>query len=127
MQCVMLQPRGAVRVSDLRLPYPLPVCPIWQCAEPISERSQKCTAPLLNVLHVCPFVPWQWAKPTLERSPEVYYVWERMQETGCDLFIDVHGASARPMLRNTAHAYSAARLSAWESEGQTCRCTACVR
>ena len=33
----------------------------------------------------------EWLAPTLEKSPEVYYVREKMQETGVDLFLDVHG------------------------------------
>jgi murein tripeptide amidase MpaA len=34
--------------------------------------------------------------PTLERSPEVYYVWNKMQETGVDIFLDVHGDEELP-------------------------------
>uniref|UniRef100_UPI0028991205 M14 family metallopeptidase n=1 Tax=Neisseria sp. TaxID=192066 RepID=UPI0028991205 len=33
----------------------------------------------------------EWLAPSLEYSPEVYYVREKMQETGVDLFLDVHG------------------------------------
>ena len=33
----------------------------------------------------------EWLAPSLEQSPEVYYVREKMQETGVDLFLDVHG------------------------------------
>jgi len=33
----------------------------------------------------------EWEKPSLERSPEVYHVMKKMEATGCDLFIDVHG------------------------------------
>lgn len=33
----------------------------------------------------------EWAKPTLDYSPEVYWTLKRMEQTGCDLFIDVHG------------------------------------
>ena len=34
--------------------------------------------------------------PTLERSPEVYSVLKKMDETGCDLFLDVHGDEEIP-------------------------------
>ena len=34
--------------------------------------------------------------PTLERSPEVYYVLKKMDETGVDAFIDVHGDEELP-------------------------------
>lgn len=38
----------------------------------------------------------EWAEPSLERSPEVYHVRRRMQETGVDLALDVHGDEALP-------------------------------
>ncbi|RUO81283.1 hypothetical protein CWI84_00535 [Idiomarina tyrosinivorans] len=38
----------------------------------------------------------EWDKPSLEKSPEVYYVLERMKETGVDMFLDVHGDEALP-------------------------------
>ncbi|ODN41902.1 M14 family metallopeptidase [Piscirickettsia litoralis] len=38
----------------------------------------------------------EWQTPTLEKSPEVYYVKEKMQETGLDLFLDIHGDEALP-------------------------------
>jgi murein tripeptide amidase MpaA len=38
----------------------------------------------------------EWAAPTLERSPEVYYVRERMAQTGVDAFLDVHGDEGLP-------------------------------
>jgi murein tripeptide amidase MpaA len=38
----------------------------------------------------------EWNTPTIERSPEVYYVKAKMQETGCDLFLDVHGDEGLP-------------------------------
>lgn len=38
----------------------------------------------------------EWQAPSQENSPEVYWVVQRMQETGCDLFIDVHGDEALP-------------------------------
>jgi Predicted carboxypeptidase len=34
--------------------------------------------------------------PTLERSPEVYHVLKKMDETGVDVFLDVHGDEALP-------------------------------
>lgn len=34
--------------------------------------------------------------PTLERSPEVYYVLRKMDETGVDAFLDVHGDEELP-------------------------------
>lgn len=34
--------------------------------------------------------------PTVERSPEVYHVLRKMDETGCDAFLDVHGDEALP-------------------------------
>lgn len=34
--------------------------------------------------------------PTLEKSPEVYWVLEAMKETGVDLFLDVHGDEELP-------------------------------
>jgi murein tripeptide amidase MpaA len=34
--------------------------------------------------------------PTLERSPEVYHVLHKMQETGVDAFLDVHGDEELP-------------------------------
>jgi len=34
--------------------------------------------------------------PTLERSPEVYWVLKKMDETGVDMFLDVHGDEELP-------------------------------
>jgi murein tripeptide amidase MpaA len=34
--------------------------------------------------------------PTLERSPEVYHVLNKMQETGVDAFLDIHGDEVLP-------------------------------
>jgi murein tripeptide amidase MpaA len=34
--------------------------------------------------------------PSLERSPEVYYVLNKMKETGCDVFCDIHGDEEMP-------------------------------
>lgn len=38
----------------------------------------------------------EWQTPTLEKSPEVYLVREKMLATGVDLFLDVHGDEALP-------------------------------
>lgn len=34
--------------------------------------------------------------PTLKRSPEVYHVLQKMQQTGCDIFLDIHGDEELP-------------------------------
>jgi murein tripeptide amidase MpaA len=39
----------------------------------------------------------EWLNPTMERSPEVYLVREKMLETGVDMFLDVHGDEALPI------------------------------
>jgi len=38
----------------------------------------------------------EWQTPTMERSPEVYLVREKMFETGVDLHLDIHGDEALP-------------------------------
>jgi murein tripeptide amidase MpaA len=38
----------------------------------------------------------EWMTPSLEKSPEVYLVRNKIHEVGCDLFIDVHGDEALP-------------------------------
>ncbi|MCR9078791.1 MAG: M14-type cytosolic carboxypeptidase [Hyphomonadaceae bacterium] len=38
----------------------------------------------------------EWASPSLEKSPEVFLVLEKMKETGLDLALDVHGDEALP-------------------------------
>lgn len=38
----------------------------------------------------------EWSNPSLEKSPEVFYVINKMEETGVDLFYDVHGDEALP-------------------------------
>jgi murein tripeptide amidase MpaA len=38
----------------------------------------------------------EWMTPSLEHSPEVFAVKQKMHETGCDLFLDVHGDEALP-------------------------------
>jgi len=38
----------------------------------------------------------EWQTPSMERSPEVYLVREKMLETGVDLHLDIHGDEALP-------------------------------
>ena len=38
----------------------------------------------------------EWLAPTPEKSPEVYYVREKMRATSVDLFLDIHGDEAIP-------------------------------
>jgi murein tripeptide amidase MpaA len=38
----------------------------------------------------------EWQDPTMERSPEVYLVREKMRATGLDFALDVHGDEALP-------------------------------
>lgn len=38
----------------------------------------------------------EWLEPSLENSPEVYYVREHMMKTGLDMFLDIHGDEAIP-------------------------------
>jgi murein tripeptide amidase MpaA len=38
----------------------------------------------------------EWHTPTMERSPEVFLVKNKMLEIGCDLFLDVHGDEGLP-------------------------------
>ncbi|MBN8431947.1 hypothetical protein JF535_13920 [Microbulbifer salipaludis] len=38
----------------------------------------------------------EWQSPSMERSPEVYLVRERMLATGGDMFLDIHGDEALP-------------------------------
>jgi murein tripeptide amidase MpaA len=38
----------------------------------------------------------EWESPSLDQSPEVYYVLKKMQETGVDIYLDVHGDEALP-------------------------------
>ncbi len=40
----------------------------------------------------------EWAEPSLERSPEVFLVRQRMQQTGVDLFLDAHGDEGLPFV-----------------------------
>ncbi|MGE5622323.1 MAG: M14-type cytosolic carboxypeptidase, partial [Bacillota bacterium] len=38
----------------------------------------------------------EWVEPSMERSPEVFLVKNRIHETGCDLFLDIHGDESLP-------------------------------
>lgn len=38
----------------------------------------------------------EWATPSMERSPEVYLVMEKMQQVGVDMYLDCHGDEALP-------------------------------
>ena len=38
----------------------------------------------------------EWMAPSLATSPEVFYVKNKIAETGCDLFLDIHGDEALP-------------------------------
>jgi len=38
----------------------------------------------------------EWETPSTERSPEVFWVRKKMEETGVDLFLDIHGDEAIP-------------------------------
>lgn len=38
----------------------------------------------------------EWLTPSMEKSPEVFLVRERMLETGVDMFLDIHGDEAIP-------------------------------
>jgi murein tripeptide amidase MpaA len=38
----------------------------------------------------------EWAKPTMELSPEVYLTLQKMRSTGCDFNLDMHGDEALP-------------------------------
>jgi murein tripeptide amidase MpaA len=38
----------------------------------------------------------EWMTPTLERSPEVLCVKNKIHEVGCDMFFDIHGDEALP-------------------------------
>ncbi len=38
----------------------------------------------------------EWLEPSMEKSPEVFLVRKLMEQTGCDLFLDVHGDEAIP-------------------------------
>ena len=38
----------------------------------------------------------EWMTPSLQNSPEVFAVKQKLHETGCDLFLDIHGDEALP-------------------------------
>ncbi len=38
----------------------------------------------------------EWAKPDKEKSPEVYFILQKMEETGVDLNLDIHGDEELP-------------------------------
>lgn len=38
----------------------------------------------------------EWMEPSMAQSPEVFLVRERIHQTGCDLFLDIHGDEALP-------------------------------
>ncbi len=38
----------------------------------------------------------EWMTPTLESSPEVFHIKNRIHEVGCDLFLDIHGDEGLP-------------------------------
>ena len=40
----------------------------------------------------------EWLSPSLEKSPEVFHVTNKMKETGVDLFYDVHGDEGLPFV-----------------------------
>ena len=40
----------------------------------------------------------EWAEPSIEQSPEVYYVKEKMKEIGMDFNLDVHGDEGLPYI-----------------------------
>ena len=40
----------------------------------------------------------EWAAPSITSSPEVFLVRERLHQTGCTLFLDVHGDEALPYI-----------------------------
>lgn len=38
----------------------------------------------------------EWLEPSMDKSPEVFLVTQKMKETGVDLFLDIHGDEAIP-------------------------------
>ncbi|NVK21422.1 MAG: carboxypeptidase family protein [Kangiellaceae bacterium] len=40
----------------------------------------------------------EWLEPSVEKSPEVYFVRQKMLETGVDAFIDIHGDEGLPYI-----------------------------
>ncbi len=37
-----------------------------------------------------------WGQADIESSPEVFYIQQKMEQTGCDLFLDIHGDESIP-------------------------------
>ncbi len=37
-----------------------------------------------------------WGKADIESSPEVFYIQQKMEQVGCDLFLDIHGDESIP-------------------------------
>ncbi|ASK28354.1 M14 family metallopeptidase [Neisseria chenwenguii] len=40
----------------------------------------------------------EWLEPSIEKSPEVYFVREKMEAVGVDLFLDIHGDEGLPFV-----------------------------
>jgi murein tripeptide amidase MpaA len=57
-------------------------------------RTNACGANLNR--EWCDSVQDGYSAPTLKRSPEVYHVLEKIKETGCDVFCDIHGDEELP-------------------------------
>eukprot|EP00984_Skeletonema_dohrnii_P000370 scaffold123_cov101-Skeletonema_dohrnii-CCMP3373.AAC.4 len=56
----------------------------------------------------------EYIAPSLERSPEVYAVLKKMDETGCDFFLDVHGDEELPYVFLSG----AEKTPLWEESGR---------
>ena len=76
-------------------------------ARMLLDRATFYIVPNMNpdgsVLGICAPMPpaprnREWENPTLERSPEVFTVREKMMETGVDLFLDIHGDEGLPFV-----------------------------
>jgi len=67
----------------------------------------------------------EWCSPTLERSPEVYWVREKIIQTGVDIFLDAHGDEGLPYnfvagsQSNISHSHLQAELEATFKESWT--------
>lgn len=79
-------------------------------ADPVASNLLK-TAVIFVVPNVCPDgairghlrtnaaganLNREWAEPTLDRAPEVYWILQKMKETGVDFLLDVHGDEELP-------------------------------
>src|SRR3546814_2121331 len=53
----------------------------------------------------------EWHAPSLERSPEVHHVLERMKRTGVDFAMDVHGDESIRSEEHTSELQSLMRIS----------------